>query len=45
MTHVDEACQLADLCMVNDEVGATGAGSWEIVKWPAVSEVHMVVEI
>ena len=45
LSHIDEARQLANLSMVNSKPGITRAGRWEIAKWPAVSKVHMTMEV
>ena len=45
VAHVDEARQLAYLCIVDGEPRATWGGGWEIGKWPAVAKMHMVMEV
>ena len=45
MSHMNESGQLANLRMVNREVGTTRTCRREIVKWPTVAKMHMVMEI
>ena len=45
MVHIDEARQLACLCMINSEPRTAGTGKWEIFMWPTVEKMLMVMEI
>ena len=45
MVHVNEAVQFARLCMVDSELGTTGRGGTEVVQWPAVVEIYMMMKI
>ena len=45
MAHVDKAGQVADLGMVHCKSFSTRTDGGQIVKWPAVAKVDVVMEI
>jgi hypothetical protein len=45
VSHVDEAGQLADLRVIDGEIGTAWAGRWEIVERPTVAQTDVIVKV